>query len=183
MIKDTARPFGATEFLHKRNDTNMEQTEKLQQARTVYEAMCLAYEKDGLKFDRHDEDLTITFGMSGDDLPMEFVVVVIPDAQLVRVYSRLPVTAEEDRRVEAAMAVVYVNSKILNGSFDLRLENGTISFNVFSAFHGSVPTPELFRYLLGVAYTTIDRYNDRFLMLAKGMIDLQKFMQLCDEDQ
>lgn len=159
----------------------MDEQKKLE-AQRVYDAMCRTYEEKGLKFERHDEDLTITFGMSGDDLPMEFIVLVNPKASVVRLYSRLPVKVESDKMAEAALAVVYANSKILNGSFDLDISEGTLSFNVINAYHGSILGDEVFMYMLAIASGTIDEYNDRFLMLTKGMIDLKKFIELSDAE-
>ncbi|MBQ2252626.1 MAG: hypothetical protein II328_01445 [Clostridia bacterium] len=161
----------------------MEEQRLLQHATNTYEAMCRALTASEMKFERHDEDLTITFGMSGEDLPMDFVMMVNHKAQVVRLYSRLPMEVAEDKRVEIALATVFVNSKILNGAFDFDISTGRLSFNILTAFHNTTLADKVFVYMLGVAAGTIDRFNDRFLMLAKGMIDFQKFVELYEADE
>lgn len=155
----------------------MADEKKLREAQAVYESICATYEAQGLKFDRHDEDFVITFSMRGEDIPMEFVMQVCVDAQIVRLYSRLPVSVGEDKTVEMALATVYANSKILNGAFDYDLQERTLSFNIFTAYHDSILGGEVFSYMLGVAAGTVDRVNDLFLMLGKGMITLEQFLE------
>lgn len=36
---------------------------------------------------------------------------------------------------------------------------------------------ELFEYMLMVSAATIDEYNDKFLMIAKGMISFEQFLE------
>jgi hypothetical protein len=36
---------------------------------------------------------------------------------------------------------------------------------------------ETIRYLIFCACATIDKYNDKFLMIAKGMLSLEQFME------
>lgn len=154
---------------------------KKQEALHVYEALCATLEHAELKFGRNEEEMTAFLTLGGDDLPMEFLFYVHADAQLVRLVHMLPFKVEGEKLVDAALAVAFANSKILNGSFDLDLETGNLLFNIFAPFHGSILGEEVFRYLLGAAAGTVDLYNDLFLALFKGMIDFERFVALVKE--
>lgn len=156
----------------------MSESEHKLEAQRIYENMCAAFDGAGLKYTRHDEDLVLTYGVSGDDIPMEFIALVNEKARVVRIYSKLPVKVEEDKIVDAAIAVACANDAILNGAFNLDIAKGIISFNVLTAYHNTVLDPEIYIYLAYVASSTVDMFNDRFLMLAKGIIDLEKFIEM-----
>ena len=155
----------------------------LQESWEIYENLCRTYSEKGLKFERHDENMVITFTMRGDDIPMEFVVQVIAGNRLVRLYSPLPVNVEESKTVEMVVATVYVNSKILNGAFDYNMKEHRLSFNILNAFHNSNLDDEVFVYMLSVAVSTVNKFNDLFFLLSKGMITIEQFMEEVDEQK
>jgi hypothetical protein len=111
---------------------------------------------------------------------VELTVTVDARRQIVMVLSRLPVTIPEDKRIETVLAVSKANDLMVDGSFDMDLGSGKLYFRITNSFIDSELGEELFMYLILCACHTIDEYNDRFLMLAKGMMDLGKFIELAE---
>lgn len=128
-----------------------------------------------LKYQREDDKLTINLGFNGDDLPMELYLVMKPENQLIQLISPMAFRAPEDKRVELACAVCIANYGMIDGSFDYDISDGSILFRLTSSYRDSYIGRELFRYMISVSLATIEKYNDRFFMLTKGMIELEKF--------
>jgi hypothetical protein len=55
--------------------------------------------------------------------------------------------------------------------------DGSIVFRLTSSYLNSEISEDLLEYVLMVSAATVDEYNDKFLMLAKGMINIQKFLE------
>ena len=153
---------------------------KLQRAQQVYATMCAALDHNGWNYDRNDENLAISCVARGDDLPVELTMTVDARRQIVMVLSRLPVVIPEDKRIETVLAVAKANDLMVDGSFDLDMGSGKLYFRITNSFMDSQLGEEVFMYLILCACHTIDEYNDRFLMLAKGMMDLGKFIELAE---
>ena len=50
-----------------------------------------------------------------------------------------------------------------------------------NCFIESELSPECFSYMLICACQTIDKYNDKLLMVAKGVISLQQFLSMIND--
>lgn len=147
-------------------------------AREVYEGLIDMFDARNWTYTRHDDDLVLSSGVKGDDLPIEFIVAVRAENQVVQLLSRLPFEIPENKRVDAACAICYVNNKILDGSFDYDLFEGKITFRLTSSYRDSELGSDLFGYMVDVSAATIDVYNDRLFMLAKGVVDFSGFVQM-----
>jgi hypothetical protein len=88
----------------------------------------------------------------------------------------------EDKRVEGAIAVSVANYGLVDGSFDYDISDGEIRYRLTSSYRESILSDDLFEYMIMCAASTVDDYNDRFFMLAKGMIDVEKFVELENND-
>ncbi len=153
----------------------------MEKAKVVYEGLCNALTHDEWNFNRHDEDLTISTGAKGDDLPINFIVSVDENRELVCLLSRMDFEVKEDKRTELAIAITIINNKLANGNFDFDLGNGKITFRMALSYRGSVLGREAFEYLIHVSVATIDEFNEKFLALATDMMDLEKFLELTSE--
>ena len=155
----------------------MAEVKEMALAKTVYADLCAALEKRNWNYQKHEGDLVITFGVSGDDIPMEFVLAVDPELQLLRVFSRLPFTVPEDKRMDLAIATCVASNGIIDGSFDYDIAKGTIVFRLTASFRGSKIGDALFEYLIGCSSVAVDEFNDKFLALCKGLIDINDFIK------
>ncbi len=146
----------------------MAEEKALKQARKNYETLCRLLDSRQWHYSRHDEDLTITCGARGDDLPMDLNIEVDADRELIMLLSPMPFDIPEDRRDAMAVAVSTANYRIADGSFDYNYLKGRIVFRMTASYRGSVIGEELFEYLLFVSCSTIDEYNDKFLLVSKS---------------
>ena len=150
---------------------------ELQKARSVYYDLIAMLDTRNWKYERHDDDLIIKSGIKGEDLPINFILLVKPQNQVVQFISSLPFNIPEDKRVEAAIAVSVANYGLIDGSFDYDVNDGEIRFRLTSSYRDSYLGADLFEYMILCAASTVDDYNDRFFMLAKGMITVEDFIK------
>lgn len=143
----------------------------------VYETICKMFDDLSYHYERHDEDLVITCTVKGEDIPMDILFAVRDDRQIVQLISPMPFTVPEDKRIDIALAITVVNDMLVDGSFDFDMAKGRVSFRLTASYIESILGKELFEYMLMVSATTIDEYNDKFLMIAKGMISFDQFLE------
>lgn len=149
----------------------------MQKAKQVYNTLIRMLDTRDWKYEKHEEDLLIKSGIKGDDLPIEFIVVVKPKNQVVQFLSRLPFNMPEDKRVDGALAVCVANYGLIDGSFDYDLSDGEITFRLTSSYRESTLGEDLFEYVIMCAAITVDNYNDKFFMISKGMMTVQQFIE------
>lgn len=144
----------------------------------VYEMIKKHLSDHDFKFDTHDDDLVITLTVHGEDLPQPTIIRVDEEREVIHVLSPIPSHIPEDKRIDAAVAVSVANYGLVNGSFDFDMRDGEIRYRVTQGFMGIEVSDELIRYILAVVFKTTDDYNDKFFMLGKGLISLDKFIEM-----
>ena len=149
--------------------------EKMARAQKVYDALCATLDSHDWKYDKKD-DFTIESGAQGDDLPMDVTMRFDVKSQLFLLFSHLPFTISEDKRLDAAIAVSIVNNDLVDGCFDYDVATGHMFFRMTSSFVESEISGELMMFLMIVSFRTIDEYNDKFLMLNKGFMSVEDFI-------
>ena len=150
----------------------------MKRAVEVYDTLCSMLDNINWKYEKVEEKLMIKSGVKGEDLPIDFLVIVKPRNQVVQFISSMPFNMPEDKRVEGALAICTANYGLVDGSFDYDLSDGQIVFRLTSSYRESLLSEALFEYMIMVSASTIDKYNDRFFMLAKGMITLEQFIEM-----
>lgn len=146
-------------------------------AKTVYNTLIKMLDAHEWKYQRHDEDFVITCGARGEDLPIDIILRVQPKPKVVQFISVLPCKMPEDKRVEGAIAVCAVNYGMIHGSFDYDLSDGEIRFRLTSSYLDSIIGEDMLYYMLMLGASTVNEYNDRFLMLSKGLITIEQFLE------
>ncbi len=154
----------------------MADQKNIEQAKSTYATLCRALEKDDWRYRKDEEKLTITCGARGDDLPMEFVINVDEKRLVVLLMSPLSFAIPDDKRLDVAIAVSALNYALVDGSFDYDLASGKLFFRMTNSFRGSTLGEGVFTYMLYCAAHTIDKYNDKFLMLSKGLLSVEQFL-------
>ncbi len=155
----------------------MENTVDMKKAREVYDTLISMLDNIHFKYEKIEDKLMIKSGIKGDDLPVDFFVVVNPEKQVVQFLSVLPCNMPANKRVDGAIAVCVANYGLCDGSFDYNLSDGGIVFRMTSSYRESVLGEELFEYLIMVAAATVDTYNHKFFALATNMITVQQFIE------
>lgn len=154
----------------------MAEEKDLQAARKVFATMCSTLDGHDWKYEKDTDNLTIDCTAQGDDLPMDITIRVDPDKHIVLLFSRLPYTVAEDKRLDVAVAVSVVNNNLVDGSFDYDIKSGRLYFRMTTSFLESSIGSDAFTYMLFCSCQIIDEYNDKFLMIAKNMLSLEQFI-------
>ena len=154
----------------------MADEKKMELAKQVYQTMCDAIDRRNWRYGKDEEKLLVHFGVNGDDIPMQFTLIVDADRQLIRVMSQLPFKMSEDKRMEGAIATCVASYGMADGSFDYDLSNGAIVFRMTASFRDSVIGEGLFQYLISCSCAMVDKFNDQFLAIDKGLLSIGDFI-------
>jgi len=143
----------------------------------VYETLCEALEKREWKYDKKEDKMVVYFGVSGDDLPMDFIITVDEDRQLIRLISPMSFKMSEEKRIDGAIATCVASYGMADGSFDYDLSDGRIVFRMTASFIDSEIGEDLFQYMISCACAMVDMYNDQFLAINKGFMSISEFIE------
>lgn len=153
--------------------------QKKNEAKVVYDSLVAHLNSIKLNFEAKElEDrYMIKFNMSGDDIPMRFFIYVNPDKQLITLHSPLPVTFAADKRDLACKALCAINYRLSDGDFQIDIRDGEVLYNMSNCYAGSLISSDVFNYMLGMSINIVDEFNDKLLMLSKGLIDLDTMLK------
>ena len=146
-------------------------------AQAAYGTLCAAMDQQGWHYQKHEENLAITCSVKGEDLSMDVMVSIDTERQFVMVLSRLPFITQENKRLDMGVAVSLVNEKLVAGSFDCHMDKGEVYFRMTSSIFDMEPSSEVFLCMVNSSCMIIDAYNDKLMMLGKGMVSVQQFAQ------
>lgn len=151
---------------------------KMKRAKEVYNTLTTMLDARDWNYKKDEEKLLIKSGIKGDDLPVEFFIMVKPDNEVVQFISILPFNMPEDKRVDGAIAVSIANYGLIEGSFDYDIMDGEISFRLTTSYRGgSTISDDLLESMIYIASSTVDQYNDKFFMIAKGMMTIEQLIE------
>ncbi len=155
----------------------MDNEQKIIKGKEAFANICKMMDAHNWHYEKDEEKLKIKCTLHGDDIPVDFLMRVDTDRCIVSYISWMPFHMPEDKRVEGAVAVCVAGYGLVDGSFDYDINDGEITFRLTASYQGGVElTPDLFEYMVYVATSTVDNYNDKFLALSKGNISLQDFI-------
>lgn len=145
-------------------------------ARETFKTLVKAIEMNNWHCGQNEEELKINFGVNGEDLHMDFIVSVDAKRQLVRLSSRMPFNMNKNRLVEGAIATCAANYSLADGSFDYDLSDGEIIYRMTTSYRESVVSPKVFMYMVNYAAWAVDKFNDKFLMISNGTMNIDDFV-------
>ena len=111
-------------------------------------------------------------------MPIDMSFFVHPDREIVRMVSPMPYRVPKERRLDMAVALTFVNTRLINGCYDLDMQTGALRFRLCESYAGSEIGMEAFKYMIAITNMTEDDYNDKLIMLNKGIITLKRFVAL-----
>lgn len=150
---------------------------KAQVAKEIYNSLCDAIDKIGWKYDKEEDKLLVHFAVSGEDIPMKFIMFVDEDRQLLRLISYMPFKMSEAKRYEGAVAACVSSYGLIDGSFDYDITDGEISFRMVQPFMDGSISESTFMHMISFSCSVVDDYNDRFMALDKGFMSIEEFIQ------
>jgi hypothetical protein len=151
--------------------------ENLIAAKSVYYAITSALNNKQLKYQSEPDQFRCHLSFSTDDLDVKVTIFVDAERELIRLISFLPFTFPEDKRIDGALAAIIANHGMIHGSFDFDFDDGQMIFKLTNSYKGGPIDDECVHYLLGVTVSTIDKYDDQFLAIAKGYMSLSDFIE------
>ena len=147
-------------------------------AKAVYQQLKDALDKREWEYHAVDEDLVIVSDYTGEDFPIQFIFRVDEERQCLTFHTSEFATFEQKDYLDATLAICVANRGMVFGHFDFNMTKGTISYTMSNSFVDSELGEAFFLAMLATAVSTVDRYNDRFIMLSKGLIDFKQFVSL-----
>lgn len=145
-------------------------------AEQAYKTLCEAIERREWNYEKDEEKLLVHFGVNGEDIPMSFILVVDAERQLIRLLSPMPFKMSEAKRIEGAIATCAASYGMIDGSFDYNLSDGTIVFRMTASFRESLIGEGLFQYMISCSCAMVDKFNDQFLAIDKGVMSINDFI-------
>ena len=146
-------------------------------AKAAFATACQALDQNQWNYKKDEEKLIIECGARGEDLPMDITIRVDAERMLVMLLSHLPFVVQEDKRLEVAAGISAINNVLVDGCFDYDITSGHMFFRMTNSFIESKLGIEAFTYMLYCSCQTIDEYNDKLLMLAKGMLSIEQLLK------
>lgn len=148
-----------------------------EQAKNVFNTICEMMDDIDFQYDKHEEDLVITSGARGDDIPMPFMVRVSGDKRLVSFLSVIPVDIDEQMQENLAIALNMVNMCLTDGCFVY--VDGRISFKSAVTYSGMMVGKKLFEQWIMTSLSIIDEYNDKLEKIVSehmSVDDIKKYL-------
>ena len=152
----------------------------MKKAMSVYKHILKALDDRKWHYNSDESEMTVRFTVHGEDIPMDFLCFVDAEREVVRLLSFLPFAFPEDKRVLGAVATCQATYQLIDGSFDYEISSGRIAFRMTTSYRESLLSAEVFNYLIHCACSTVDYFNDKLLMLAKGTISIEQFLSDID---
>ncbi len=150
--------------------------QNLTKAKQVFDTICQMLDGDDWHYEKNEDELTVRFGVQGEDIPVQIGIEVQAERQLVVLFSPMPYKIPEEKRLDLAVAVSVANRGMINGTFDYNVMNGNLLFRISNSYIGCDLSTDVFMYMLQCACATVDEYNDKFLMIAKNVLTLEQFI-------
>ena len=150
---------------------------KMERSKKVYATLCEALDERNWKYEKVDDDLLVHFSVNGDDLPIQYIIFVDVDRQLIRLLSHMSFDMSEDKRIDGAIATCHATYGLRDGSFDYDLSDGKIVQRMTSAFLDNEVPVSVIQYMIDFTGAVVDKYNDKFFALNKGFLTIEKFLE------
>ena len=156
----------------------MEELIRLEKAKEVYHTLCEALDENKWPYEKHEDDFLITCGARGEDLPINIIILVDKEREIVTLQSPLPIIIPQDRYNAFAMASCIVNRSLMDGCFYFNYLSGDLHFRMSFNYLDSEIGKGAFNYMLFFACLAIDKYNDKFLKLSEQKMSLKEIKAL-----
>ena len=138
-----------------------------EEGKKVFKLLCSMLDSIGWTYDKMEEKLAIETSARGDDFPIHIRIGIDDD----------------HKRQEGAVCAGAANYRIVDGAFDYDVRDGQILYRQNVCYRDAVISEETLKYLLNCACSTVDQYNDKMFMVAKGVLPLTDYINWAYGDQ
>lgn len=130
---------------------------------------------------RQPEKLLFNCSLKEDLMVCPFFLTVVEAQCVLRANCYMPFRFKENMYADACKATCFVNFNLKNGAFCIDVTSGQISFVMTEYFEHTELSIESVLSLIHTLAATVMAYKRSFLLLARGSIDLNEFMQMQQE--
>ena len=142
----------------------------------VYKLLCDMLDQRKVRYEKNDKDLIVRFEMAGEKLPIRILMLVDKNRNLLKVLSPLPFVVPEDKRQDMAFVVNALNNQLPEGNFDYECTTGRIGFKITSCFEDCEISARVPEYLLFLAGSVVDQFNEKLLAFSKGTVSFEQVL-------
>jgi hypothetical protein len=132
----------------------------------IYNIINTTLTKYEMKYDYSKAESRFYLANIGEDLPIPLFIIIDEQRESVEFFSFLPFRFSEAKIADGAFSACIVNDKLLYGSFDFDVTEGSIMYKYVLQYE--LLNEELFGFLLRLVLQTIDCYNDKFYSVSEG---------------
>lgn len=161
-------------------DLTKEQLEQRKQseAKVVYGTLCSALTNRKWTYNKEDENLIVRTSAVGDDLSMQLYIKVDANRSVMFLKSKMPFPVPQERIHDIMQAITIANWAMLNGMFEMDMNDGYVGFKVVVPFMESMLSEKLCNYMIDMSCRMIDIFNDKLLAVSEGKMSLDEFYQI-----
>lgn len=150
---------------------------KLSEAKVVYNTLCTSLDNRKWTYNKDDEKLIVRTSAVGDDLTIKLYIKVDADRSVMFLKSPLPFEVNDKNKDDLMLAVTHANWAMLNGMFEMDLNEGYVGFKVVVPFMESLIGEALCKYLIDMSCRMVDAFNDKLDAVAKGTMSVADFIE------
>lgn len=156
-------------------------TSLAQDARSTYNTLCHTLDNMKWTYDPDPENMIIRTSARGEDLSIKLRFVVSADRGVMYVKSPMPFDIAENARELIGKAVNIANYSMLNGCFEYDYSDGYLAFRMVVPFENCIISEEVCHYMVSLTCNMVDRFNDKFLAVMKGVMTLDAFQEFANK--
>lgn len=150
---------------------------KLSEAKIVYNTLCASLDNRKWTYNKDDEKLIVRTSAVGDDLTIKLYIKVDASRSVMFLKSPIPLTVTEQNRNNLIHAITFANWAMLNGMFEMDVDEGYVGFKVVIPFMDSILSEPLCKYLIDMSCRMVDAFNDKLVAVANGQMSVSEFAE------
>ena len=147
-----------------------------EQGTIIFEKLCGALDELKIEYVKDPNNPIVAFSMAGEPFPITIAATIEDRFGLVRLISPLPFNFNEHKRIDAAVAICYINNFIADGFFDFSIKDGSSRLMMTALYIDSDISVKLLQRMISNVYTLMGDYHDKLFALNKGYISLDELI-------
>ena len=157
-------------------DEQMQQR-KQSEAKIVYGTICSALDNRKWHYNKEEDNLIIRTSVRGEDLSMNLYIKVDADRSVMYLKSAMPFETPRNRIDDMMRMVTIANWAMLNGMFEMDINDGYVGFKMVAPFMQSIISEKLCNYMIDLSCRMIDKFNDKFLAVLQDKMTMEQFVE------
>ena len=151
------------------------EAKKLSEAKVVYNTLCSSLDNRKWTYNKDDEKLIVRTSAVGDDLTIKLYIKVDAGRSVMFLKSPMPFEVTAQNKDRLILASAYANWAMLNGMFEMDVDEGYMGFKVVVPFMDSLISEQLCKYLIDMSCRMVDAFNDKLDAVANGTMSVAEF--------